>query len=96
MVLYRNSKRNKLSADASTCFTLKLCPSFHIFFGEQVSLLKTTRMTGVEFLAKISVFNADFHFRASVRGTKMKVFARREVIISGGVVSLPKFTKLGI
>src|ERR1700753_3550942 len=33
-------------------------------------------------------------FNASVKGTKMQAFARKEVIISGGVFNSPQFLKL--
>jgi choline dehydrogenase len=40
------------------------------------------------------VFSADPQFRASVKGTKMKVFARKEVNISGGVFDLPQLLRI--
>jgi hypothetical protein len=93
MVCYIAILKYKLSVDASTCSTLKLCPSYSPFL-QQLSLLKTTLTTGVEFLTKNSVFNADPQSRASVRGIKMKVFAGKEVIMCGGVSNLPQLLKL--
>jgi len=55
---------------------------------------KTPRATGVEFLAGRSIFSADSRFNASVKGTTMQAFARKEVIVSGGVFNSPQLLKL--
>jgi choline dehydrogenase len=55
---------------------------------------ETPQAIGVEFLAGKSMFSADPRFNASVKGTKMQVFARKEVIISGGVFNSPLLLKL--
>jgi choline dehydrogenase len=55
---------------------------------------RTPRATSVESLAGQSMYSADPRVNASVKGTEMQAFARKEVIISGGVFNSPQLLKI--
>jgi choline dehydrogenase len=59
--------------------------------GENV---KTPQAIGVEYLAGKSMYSADPRYNASLNGTTMQAYARKEVILSGGVFNTPQILKL--
>jgi choline dehydrogenase len=88
---------NATNSDGSKRYPLTLrTESFvtKILLNTTGSNSKTPQATGVEFLAGKSMFSADPRFNASVKGTTMQAFARKEVIISGGVFNSPQLLKL--
>jgi choline dehydrogenase len=89
---------NATNPDGSRKYPLSLrTESFvtKIIFGPMgPSSNKTPRAIGVEFLAGKSMYSADPRFNASVKGTKMQAFAKKEIIISGGVFNSPQLLKL--
>ncbi len=55
---------------------------------------KTPRAIGVEYLEGKSLYGADSRRAANATGTKKTVYARREVIVSGGAFNSPQILQL--
>ncbi|KAH8661682.1 hypothetical protein BGZ60DRAFT_530630 [Tricladium varicosporioides] len=55
---------------------------------------KTIKAKGVEYLQGQSMYAADPRFNATSKGTKKQVFARKEVIVSGGTFNSPQLLML--
>lgn len=49
---------------------------------------------GVEYLYGKSLYSADPRYNATVQGTKLRAYARKEVIVSGGAFNSPQILKL--
>ena len=88
---------NSTNPDGSKKYPLTLrLESFvtKVLFNTTGENSKTPRAAGVEFLAGQSMFSADPRFNASIKGTTMQAFARKEIIVSGGVFNSPQLLKL--
>jgi choline dehydrogenase len=55
---------------------------------------KHPRAIGVEFLVGKSLYSADPRYNAKDTGTKKRVYARKEVVVSGGTFNSPQLLKL--
>ena len=65
-----------------------------VLFDTSGNNAKTPQAIGVEYLAGKSMYSADPRYNARVNGTTMRVYARKEVILSGGVFNTPQILKL--
>jgi choline dehydrogenase len=65
-----------------------------IIFNKPVTAAAKPRAIGVEYLQGKSMYRADPRFNATAKGIPGKAFARKEVIISGGVFNSPQLLKL--
>ncbi len=57
-------------------------------------LMKDRTAIGVEYMKGENLYSADKDFNSSVSGERMRIFARREVILSGGAFNTPQLLKL--
>lgn len=65
-----------------------------VLFDTSGNNAETPQAIGVEYLAGQSMYSADPRYNASVNGTTMRAYARKEVILSGGVFNTPQILKL--
>jgi choline dehydrogenase len=57
-------------------------------------LMKDRTAIGVEYMKGENLYSADKDFNSSVSGERMRIFAHREVILSGGAFNTPQLLKL--